>query len=86
MGLAGYYQRFVPNFAHISAPLIKLLRKKSAFIWSEQFQNAFMQLKTALVSPPILFFPEFNKPFHLYTDASGIAIAMILEQYINGQE
>lgn len=86
LGLAGYYRRFVPNFAHISVPLTRLLRKSVAFNWTEQCQDAFLKLKTALVSPPILCFPDFTKQFHLWTDASGIAIAMILGHIVDGEE
>ena len=36
MGLAGYYRRFVYDFAKIATSLIKLTRKKEKFIWNDQ--------------------------------------------------
>jgi len=86
LGLVGYYRRFVPNFAQTALPLTKLLQKNSKFKWTAACQAAFDSLKTALITPPILAFPVFAEPFHLYTDASGEAIGMILGQIINGNE
>jgi hypothetical protein len=34
LGLAGYYRRFIKNFAHIANPLNMLLRKNIKFIWN----------------------------------------------------
>ena len=86
LGLASYYRRFVPNFAHISAPLNALLRKNTPFKWTTDCENAFSKLKQLLTTPPILAFPDFTQPFILQTDASGKAIAGILAQKINGHE
>ena len=37
------------------------------------------------LSHPILRLPDFSLPFHLYTDASGFAIAGILGKIVNEQ-
>lgn len=86
LGLCSFYRRYVPNFAKISAPLNELLRKDKKFVWSDKCQTAFEQLKEALINPPILAFPDFSKPFLLYTDASGEAIGYVLGQIQNGEE
>lgn len=41
-------------------------------------------MKIALTTSPVLAFPDFSLPFHLYTDASGGAVGMILGQEQNG--
>ncbi len=41
---------------------------------------AFNRLKAALTSAPILVFPNFDWPFHLYTDTSKMAIGAVLSQ------
>lgn len=38
LGLAGYYRRFVENFARVTAPLAVLLQKNIIFKWTEQCQ------------------------------------------------
>lgn len=85
LGLCNYYRRFVLNYAKICVPLNKLLKKdvKRTFQgkdWTNDCQTAFETLKKALVSPPILKFPDMNKEFILTTDASGSAIGYILGQ------
>ena len=48
--------------------------------WSEMCQNALDTLINKLVSAPILAYPDFDKPFMLYTDASDNAIGGVLGQ------
>lgn len=43
-------------------------------------------MKHALVSAPILAFPDFKETFHLYTDASNDGIGVTLGQIQNGRE
>ena len=80
LGLCNYYRRFVQDFSHIAAPLTKLLRKDTKFQWSNEAQTAFEELKQKLTSDPVLVFPDFNREFILYTDASDVAIGYILGQ------
>jgi hypothetical protein len=36
LGLAGYYQRFIPNFSNIAKPITtELLKKSNKYVWSE---------------------------------------------------
>ncbi|CAM9000550.1 unnamed protein product [Rhodiola kirilowii] len=79
LGLTGYYRRFVHNYATIAAPLTNLLRKE-AFIWSMDATQAFINLRTALSSTPVLTLPNFNIPFHVHTDASGTGVGAFLAQ------
>jgi hypothetical protein len=49
--------------------------------WSDACQNAFNQLKLALVNPPILSYPlRDGGSFYLSTDASNDALGAVLEQ------
>ena len=80
LGLASYYRRFIPSFAKIAAPLHALTRQDVPFYWSLACQDAFQQLKDALVNPPVLVYPDFEKPFVLHTDASKEGLGAVLEQ------
>jgi len=81
LGLVTYYARFIENFAEIAEPLMWLLRKeRSKFIWSQSQKCAFLKLKSALTSLPVLGQPVGDRPFQIITDASDVAIAAVLEQ------
>ena len=88
MGLCNYYRRFVKDYSKIASPLFKLLSKENAksFTWNSASQNAFEELKSRLVSPPILAYPDFKLPFLLQTDASDTAIGAVLSQVQEGTE
>ena len=53
LGFAGYYRRFVPHFSIIASPLHVLTRQDVQFQWTEECQQAFMQLKQALIQAPV---------------------------------
>ena len=78
--MANYYQRFVPRFAHVAAPLTELLRKDVAWMWSSAHTAAFEELKHRLSTAPILLVPDFSLPFQVGTDASAFAIGAELQQ------
>ncbi|XP_066952268.1 uncharacterized protein [Macrobrachium rosenbergii] len=80
LGMLGYYRRFVKNFADIAQPLTNLLKKNTKFLWSTECEKAFSNLKSVLVSEPILSSPNFNKPFVLAVDASDVGIGGVLFQ------
>ena len=80
IGLAGYYRRFIHDFATIAEPLTSMTSKKALFVWTTTQQRAFNALKLTLATKPILRFPDFSKDFVLYTDASGVGVGAVLEQ------
>ena len=86
LGLAGYYRDFVHNFAKVAKPLTELTEKNRAFKWSVQCQQAFQKLKDALVTAPVLAYPDFSKEFILTTDASDVGLGAVLSQYHDGRE
>jgi hypothetical protein len=63
LGLAGYYRRFIPGFATISAPLVRLTQNNVHFIWSAECDTAFTKLKTLLCYSPILTYPKFDREY-----------------------
>ena len=69
-GMCSYYRRFVPNFSKIAEPLIDLTKKYARFKWTSECQTAFDFLKESLTVVPLLAYPDTNKPYVLYTDAT----------------
>ena len=86
LGLCNYYRRFVEGFSKIASPLNTLTRKNISFVWTPDCETAFSELRKRLCSPPILAYPHFSAPFHLYTDASQTALGYILGQIVDGKE
>ena len=80
LGLFSYYRRFIKDFAQVADPLYQLLKKDTPYIWTELQQKAFEKLKKKLTEAPIVQYPDFNKPFFLYTDASLIGVGAVLAQ------
>jgi transposase InsO family protein len=86
LGLASYYRRFVKDFSDLAAPLHQLTSTLVPFEWLDIHDKAFGDLKTRLVTAPVLAFPDFRKQFRLDTDASGVGVGAILTQVIDGRE
>ena len=78
LGLAGYYRRYVKNFAAIAGPLHALTRKDAVFHYGPDCQDAFDRRKTHLTTSPITALPDFSLPFRLYTNASTAGLGAIL--------
>ncbi|XP_073121391.1 uncharacterized protein [Henckelia pumila] len=70
LGLAGYYRRFIQDFSKIALPLTSLTRKGVKFVWSDQCEKSFAELKERLMSAPVLAIPEGTGHFVVYTNAS----------------
>ena len=70
LGMARYYQRFIEGFSKIAKPMTSLLEKNAKFIWTEQCQASFEELKKRLTTAPVLVLPDLNKSFSIYCDAS----------------
>jgi hypothetical protein len=86
LGLASYYRRYVKGFSQIACPLYNLLKKNTAFHWTDQCEEAFRTLKRCLTSSPILAYPDHSGRFVLDTDASAYGIGAVLSQEQGGQE
>lgn len=86
LGLGGYYRRYIPHFASLSACLSDLLKKGTKFEWDEKAEQAFLDIKSRLASQPVLIAPNFDKPFIIGVDASDKAIGAVLMQESDGLE
>jgi len=80
LGLASYYRRFIKDFSKLAKPITELLRKDTKFEWSEKQEKSFQQMKEKLTTAPVLAYPNFEKEFIIYTNASNIALGAVLSQ------
>jgi len=79
-GQGSFYRRFITNFLSLASPLNELVKKDTAFCWTEKHELAFQRLKAQLNNAPILALPNFSKTFELECDASGVGIGVVLLQ------
>lgn len=86
LGLAGYYRRYIYDFAKLAQPLNVLLKKDAPFNWNASCLESFESLKSKLCNAPILIYPDFTREFILTTDASNKAIGGILSQGTIGRD
>lgn len=80
LGHTGYYCKFIKEYAQITSPLEKLLKKDVKYKWIKECQQSFNILKEKMVFVPILVFPDWQKEFNVHVDASSIALGTILSQ------
>ena len=76
----------MPDFATLAQPLIKLAEKNQEFLWAEDQQKAWEELKKRLISSSTLSYPDLDTDFILDTDASDQGIGAVLSQETDGQE
>ena len=70
-----------PKRSHILAPLSKLSRHKLKVLpWDAACQQAFDAIKALLAKEAFLRYPDHNRPFHIYTDASDIQLGAAIFQ------
>ena len=86
LGLFSYYRRFIKDFAQLAEPLYQLLKKDVPYEWTDAQQKSFEQLREKLTKALIVRYPDFSKPFFLYTDASTIGVGAVLAQKDRKQE
>jgi hypothetical protein len=80
LGLAGYYQRFIPDLSQIAKPITELLNKEAKFVWGQKCKDAFHALRQHLTTAPVLAQADSSKPFDVYCDASGTGLGCVLMQ------
>ncbi|XP_042030757.1 uncharacterized mitochondrial protein AtMg00860-like [Salvia splendens] len=62
LGHAGFYRRFIKDFARIAQPLTSLLQNDVVFEFSDACKAAFQILKDRLFSAPIIRAPRLESP------------------------
>ena len=82
LGLAGYYRKFIPDFATIALPLTDRTKKGQPehVRWDDACEEAFAALKQKLGEKPIICMPDKSKQYTLRTDASDRGIGAVLLQ------
>ena len=79
-GMINYYHDMWMKRSHVLAPLTALASNKVKWTWSEPQQKAFEEAKQMVMREVILNYPDFNKPFHIFADASNYQLGSVIMQ------
>ena len=85
VGMVNFASIFCPELQKLLKPIYNLTRKGRQFIWGEEQQVAFEEIKSRLQKHPILHLPDKKGRFQLYSDTSKFATGIALYQVQNGQ-
>ena len=80
VGMINYYRDMWIRRSEVLAPLTALTSVNAKWQWTDLEQNAFDTMKRILAREVLLSFPDFNKPFHIHTDASKIQLGAVISQ------
>ena len=93
LGMVQYYRDMWAKRSKMLAPLSNLVgecgetkttrknkTKKSPWRWDPIHQEAFNNVKAAIVKDVVLAYPDFSKPFKIYTDASTMQLGAVITQ------
>ncbi len=93
LGMVQYYQDMWMRRSEMLAPLTDLVgecgekkttrlnkTKKKPWRWDPSHQQAFDNVKAAIAKEAVLAYPDFSKPFEIYTDASSIQLGAVITQ------
>ena len=79
MRLGGYYQCFIMGFSRLARRITSLQTKGMKYDWTKKCERALQELKSALMSAPILLVPEPFTEFAVFTNVplDGIGAALM---------
>ena len=79
LGVVNFYKDMWKQWSHIQKPLTELL-KKGSFKWGPEQDKAFEEIKAIMDSDVLLYYPNHNKPFHIYMDSSDYQLGSSITQ------
>ena len=82
-GIVNFVSIFCPELQKLLKPIYELTKKGRPFIWGDEQQKAFDEIKSRLLKPPVLSMPDKRGRFLLYSDTSKYATGSALYQVQN---
>ena len=82
-GMVNFLSMFCPELQKLLKPIYDLTRKGRQFIWGQEQQEAFAEIKRRLLKAPILHLSNHEGRFHLYSDMDKFVAGSALYQIPN---
>jgi hypothetical protein len=82
IGAVNFYRDMYPKRSHILTPLHELtgLKNGKQFKWLPEHQKAFDAMKAIMAHDAFVRYPDPNKPYHIFTDASDLQLGAVIMQ------
>ena len=80
LGVVTYLSRFSEDLSTKSEPIRALLKNNTAFIWEENEQKAFDEIKTLILNAPLLRYFNVAEQAEVQVDASSSGLGAYLMQ------
>jgi hypothetical protein len=83
LSFLNFYWMYIWGFSILAAPLNALVAhcaRGGKFYWNNKHKQAFMALKDAVCTTPVLQQPHFDDPFIVDCDASAYVVGAVLQQ------
>jgi hypothetical protein len=76
--LCNYYWIFVKGFNNIAKLLTRLTQIDHEYVWGEEQEQTFKELKVRFSLAPILGQPIQGRPFQLHTNWNTLGMGVVL--------
>ena len=84
--MVNFLSIFLSDLQKLLKPIYDLTRKGRPFIWQQEQQTGFEEIKSRLQKTPILHLSDRKGRFHLYSVTSKYATGSALYQIQNGKQ
>ena len=79
-GLLVWHSHLLPMFSERIKPISKLMQKDAIFVWGEEQKNCIKWFKETITARLMTYFPSYNLPVYVCTDASDNAVGGVAYQ------
>ena len=83
--MVNFVNIFCPELQKLLKPIYELTKKGRPFVWGDEQQKAFDEIKSRLLKTPVLSMPDKRGRFPLYSDTSKYATGSALYQVQDGK-
>ena len=73
-------RHFVEGFSSVARPLFDLTKKDAPFIWTTDCEATFRELRSQIMSAPVLTLPNDKQPFRVKADSLDFTSGGVLLQ------
>ncbi len=91
LGMTNFCRSWIPNYAEHTASLSKLIYDKpmaahEALTWTQEAEEAFVNIKKLITSSSVLGLPDYSKPFVQTVDCKNGFMTSVLTQKYGDKE